>query len=314
MSRLLDNCKCIVCGKSMYVKPSRLKRVKHGITCSKECENKNRSIWFSGNGNHQFGLKEDLNSSFKSFKRISNYGYVLIHKKDHPFCDKNGMVLEHRLVVEDNADKFDSNYFVEIDGKKYLKKEYSVHHKNEIKTDNRIENLMILSKGEHTSLHNLEKRIIRDRYGKIVDFLKKGTPIPIKIKLYNDGKLPVRKTTGASCFDCYANESALIKKGQRAKIPLGFGLELPYLFEAHIRPRSGLSLKGIDVVLGTIDEDFRAEISAVVINNSDEDFQIETGDRICQLAIRQYEKICFEVVDELNESNRGENGFGSTGV
>lgn len=308
-----NNCKCTVCGKPMYVKPSRLSRNKYGITCSKECGRKNRSRWFSGEGNHQFGLKEDLNSSFKSFKRISNYGYVLIHKKNHPFRDKNGMVFEHRLIVENNAEKFDSKYFVEIDGKKYLKKEYLVHHKNEIKTDNRIENLIILNKSEHTSLHNLEKQIIRDRYGKISKFLKKGTPIPIKIKLYNNGKLPIRKTTGAACFDCYANKSELVKKGQRVKIPLGFGLELPYLFEAQIRPRSGLSLKGIDVALGTVDEDFRAEISAVVINNSNDDYQIEIGDRICQLAIRQYEKIGFDVVDELSETERGSNGFGSSG-
>ena len=59
------NCKCVVCGKDMYIRPNRIKRAKHGVTCSKECSSKNRSKWFSGAGNHQFGLKEDLNSSFK---------------------------------------------------------------------------------------------------------------------------------------------------------------------------------------------------------------------------------------------------------
>lgn len=308
------NCKCVVCGKEMYVRPNRLKKSKHGVTCSLECSSKNRSKWFRGEGNHQYGLKEELNSSFKSKRRISNYGYVLVHMKDHPFCDCQGMVKEHRLVIEENADLFDDKFFTVINGKKYLKKEYEVHHINEIKTDNRIENLAVVTKSEHRAIHNEQHQIIRKRNGKISAFIKKGESIPIGIKLYNGGKVPVRKTAGAACYDCFANETACIPSGGRSKIGLGFGLELPYMFEAVIRPRSGLTLKGIDSAIGTIDEDFKSEISAIVINNSDSDFKVNIGDRICQMAIRQYERYEFEIVDELSETVRGEGGFGSTGV
>ena len=168
------NCKCIICGKPFYLKPYQLQKRKHGATCSKECRSKNRSIWFSGEGNHQYGLKEDLNKSFKNWKKISHYGYILVHKKEHPFCTKDGFVFEHRLVVEENCDKFESKYFIEIDGKKYLRKEYEVHHKNEIKTDNRPENLMILTHSEHKKLHNAKIEIIRDSKGRIISSHKKG--------------------------------------------------------------------------------------------------------------------------------------------
>lgn len=308
------NCKCTVCGRSMYIRPNRLRRIKHGITCSRECASRNRSVWFRGKGNHQFGLKESLNASFKSWTRISRYGYILVHKKDHPFCSSDGMVFEHRLVVEENADLFNPKYFVEIDGKKYLKKEYDVHHKNEVKADNRVENLSVVTRAEHTRLHNLEREIVRNRKGQIVAFEKKGTPIPIGVKLFGNGKIPVRKTAGASCFDCYANEAVLIPKGTRAKVGLGFGLELPYCFEAVIRPRSGLSLKGIDCPVGTIDEDYKSEICAILVNNSGEDFAVNVGDRVCQIAVRKYEKFSFTAVDELSETQRGDGGFGSTGI
>lgn len=307
------NCKCVVCGKDMYIRPNRIKRAKHGVTCSKECSSKNRSKWFSGAGNHQFGLKEDLNSSFKGWKRITNYGYIKVHKKDHPFCDYRGMVFEHRLVVEENAEKFEPFYFIEINGKKYLRKEYEVHHKNEIKTDNRIENLVIVTKSEHRSIHNLESKILRCRNGQIKKFLKSGVPIPVGIKLFKNGIVPVRKTEGASCFDCFASEAVVVPKRSRSKIGLGFGLELPYLYEAVIRPRSGLSAKGIDCPIGTIDEDYKSEICAILVNNTDEDFKVEIGDRICQMKIQSYEKITFMQVDELSETERGSGGFGHTG-
>lgn len=310
----IPNCKCVICGKPMYIRPSRLCKLKHGATCSLKCGAKNRSIWFKGENNHQFGLKGNLNPTFKSDKKITNYGYIMIRSLSHPFRNKNDFVFEHRLVIEANADKFNDKYFTIINGKKYLKKEYEVHHKNEIKTDNRIENLAILTKIEHRRLHNSQCKIIRNRYGQIVALLKNGTPIPVKIKLFENGKIPTRQTAGAACFDCYSSEKIVIPKGERKKISLGFAIQLPYSFEALIRPRSGLSLKGIDCALGTIDEDFRSSISAILINNSDKNFQVNIGDRICQLAIRQYEICHFKVVNTLDETERGENGFGSTGV
>lgn len=308
------NCKCVVCGKTMHIKPSRLRRVKHGITCSKECESKNRSIWFRGKNNHQFGLKGRLNRSFKSDRRISNYGYVMIHSDTHPFKNVDGYVFEHRLVVEENADKFDEKCFIVIDGNKYLKREYEVHHKNEIKTDNRIENLVVLTKAEHRRLHNSQRKIIRNRYGQIVAFVKKGIPISVKIKLFENGKIPTRQTVGAACFDCYSSEDMIIPNGERRKISLGFAIQLPYCFEAIIRPRSGFSLKGIDCAIGTIDEDYRSCVCAILINNSNKKFIVHNGDRICQMAIREVPKISFEQVDELSKTERGNGGFGSTGI
>lgn len=141
--------------------------------------------------------------------------------------------------------------------------------------------------------------------------------INVKIKLINGGKLPEYKRMGDACLDCYARidcKFITIPKGARALIPLGFALELPADYEAIIRPRSGLTSKEIDVAIGTGDENYRGELKANVINNSDDDFVIKNGDRICQMAIRQAPKVWFEVVEKLSETNRGEAGFGSSGI
>ena len=149
----------------------------------------------------------------------------------------------------------------------------------------------------------------------MVDF---SFEVDVKIKLIAGGKLPEFKTDGAVCADCYArvDESCwkkIVPPFSRMKIPLGFALELPKGWEAVIRPRSSLTYLGIDNGIGTIDYDYRGEVSAVVVNNTDEDFFIENGDRICQLAIRKAPKVSFEVVDELSQTERGAGGFGSTG-
>ena len=89
---------------------------------------------------------------------------------------------------------------------------------------------------------------------------------------------------------------------------------LPEGYEAIIRPRSGLSLKGIDECIGTIDSNYRGEVKACIVNNSEGSFDVRSGDRICQLAIRKTEDIVFEQVENLSETNRGDNGFGSSGI
>jgi dUTP pyrophosphatase len=138
----------------------------------------------------------------------------------------------------------------------------------------------------------------------------------VKIKFIDGGKLPEYKTEGAVCADCYARLSApfiSIPKGKRCLVNLGFAIELPVGYEAVIRPRSGLSKTGIDVSIGTIDWDYRGEVKACVINNTDGDFDIHNEDRICQIKIQKAEQFEFEKVDELSETKRGEGGFGSTG-
>ena len=140
--------------------------------------------------------------------------------------------------------------------------------------------------------------------------------IIVKIKLIKGGKLPEYKRKNDACLDCYARIDCgifVLPKGERVLVPLGFALELPADYEAVIRPRSGLTKDEIDVAIGTVDENYRGELMANVINNSDDKFVIKNGDRICQLAIRHAPKVWFEVVEKLSETNRGEAGFGSSG-
>ena len=143
-----------------------------------------------------------------------------------------------------------------------------------------------------------------------------GIKMKVKIKLIKGGKMPEFKTDGAVCLDCYARIAmpfVSIPANSRCLVNLGFAMELPKGYEAVIRPRSGLSKEGIDVAIGTIDWDYRGEVKACLINNTIGPRSINNGERICQIAIRKVPEIELEVVSELSETNRGENGFGSTG-
>lgn len=170
------NCECTVCGRKMYMKPSRLKRVSHGITCSIECASLLKSEYMMGKENHQFGLKGNLNSSFKDKDLPQNNNGlidIMVYVKDHPFGNRNGRVKKHRLVVEQNYHLFDSIYFMEIGGKFYLKPEIDVHHKDFNHDNNDISNLIPLTRREHTSIHNKEKEIIRNSLGQITGVIKR---------------------------------------------------------------------------------------------------------------------------------------------
>ena len=138
----------------------------------------------------------------------------------------------------------------------------------------------------------------------------------VKIKLIEGGKVPLFKTEGAVCADAYARleKDVEIQPGARSLIPLGFACELPQGWELQVRPRSGLTSKAVDNGWGTGDWDYTGEYKACVINNTKELLVIHNGDRVCQIAIREAPKIEFEVVNEIKETVRGSNGFGSTGV
>lgn len=136
----------------------------------------------------------------------------------------------------------------------------------------------------------------------------------VKVKKINNGYIPVFKRDGDACADCYSNISVAIASKSRVIIPLGFSLEIPEGYEGVIRPRSGMTSKEIDAAIGTIDSNYRGELKVVIINDSDKKITISKGDRICQLAIRKTEHITFEEVDELSETERGSNGFGSSGM
>lgn len=139
----------------------------------------------------------------------------------------------------------------------------------------------------------------------------------VKIKLFDGGRMPMFQRAGDACADCYARiygGSIKIPAHSRYLVSLGVALELPEGYEAVIRPRSGLSLKGIDECIGTIDSNYRGEIKACIVNNTDSAFHVKDGDRICQLAIRKTESIEFVECAELSETVRGDSGFGSSGV
>lgn len=140
--------------------------------------------------------------------------------------------------------------------------------------------------------------------------------IEIPIKLIEGGRMPEKKTEGASCFDCYARvdcNTVFVPMGHRVKVALGFSLELPDGYEAVIRPRSGLSSIGVDCKIGTIDSDYRGEVCAIISNVACMDLAIKDGDRICQMKIQKSDRFKLVEKKELTETLRGSNGFGSTG-
>lgn len=138
----------------------------------------------------------------------------------------------------------------------------------------------------------------------------------VKIKVIGNGRIPEFKHKDDACADCYARleDGVRINPGERTLVPLGFALGLESGWEAIIRPRSGLSSKGIDVRIGTVDANYRGEIKACVVNNSGKPFTVSKSDRVCQIAVRRIPEIRFTETDTLDETERGENGFGSTGV
>ena len=133
------------------------------------------------------------------------------------------------------------------------------------------------------------------------------------------GRIPEYATSGAAGFDisAYLDEPFVLKAGERALVPTGLYFEVPEGYEAQVRARSGLAIKhGIGLVngIGTIDADYRGEVRVPLINWSKEDFVINDGDRIGQVIITSYEKVDIELAEELSDTERGEGGFGHTGV
>ena len=142
----------------------------------------------------------------------------------------------------------------------------------------------------------------------------------MKIRIINksNNPLPAYETSGSAGMDvrAFLNEEVVLKPLERKLIATGLFIELPDGYEAQIRPRSGLAFKhGISLPNSpaTIDSDYRGEIKVALINLSNEDFLIKNGDRIAQMIIARFEKAELISVEELNETKRGEGGFGSTG-
>lgn len=143
----------------------------------------------------------------------------------------------------------------------------------------------------------------------------------MKVRVINKSKysLPEYKTKGAAGVDLKANikEEIVLKPMERKLIPTGIYVEIPEGYEGQVRARSGLALEyGIALVngIGTIDADYRGEIGVILINLGDKDFTIKPGDRIAQFVLNKFERIDFELVDELDNTERGDKGFGHSGV
>jgi dUTP pyrophosphatase len=142
----------------------------------------------------------------------------------------------------------------------------------------------------------------------------------IKVSIINKSKhpLPAYETLSSAGMDLRANldEPITLQPLQRALVPTGLYIELPEGHEAQVRPRSGLAAKkGVTVLNapGTIDADYRGEVKVILVNLSGEAFVIEDGERIAQLVVAKHERVIWNEVATLVETERGAGGFGSTG-
>jgi dUTP pyrophosphatase len=140
----------------------------------------------------------------------------------------------------------------------------------------------------------------------------------VRIVNKSTNPLPGYATTGSSGMDLRADlhEPVVLKSLERALIPTGLFIELPQGFEAQVRPRSGLAIKhGLTCLNspGTVDADYRGELKVILINLSNEEQQINHGDRIAQMVIQKVEQVEWLLVQDLSETQRGTGGFGHTG-
>ena len=150
----------------------------------------------------------------------------------------------------------------------------------------------------------------------IIAFMER---IEIKCVAKNGASVPVYKTSGAAGADVCAllEKPVLIPAGKRAMIPTGLFFAIPEGYEIQVRPRSGLAAKNGVTVLntpGTIDSDYRGEVQVILANFGDGDFTVNNGDRIAQLIVAPVTQGVFAPVAELDQTERGTGGFGSTGV
>ncbi|MHA1904365.1 MAG: dUTP diphosphatase [Candidatus Thorarchaeota archaeon] len=139
--------------------------------------------------------------------------------------------------------------------------------------------------------------------------------VRVRVKLLTEeGQLPKAAKDGDVAFDLFSSVDYDLEPGTRYAVPTGIAIELPAGYEGQVRPRSGLALRNGITTLntpGTIDTGYRGEVKVILINHGDVVFHVSKGDRIAQLAIR---KVQFTEVDSLGSSDRGEDGFGSTGL
>lgn len=138
----------------------------------------------------------------------------------------------------------------------------------------------------------------------------------VKVVNKSNHRLPEYKTSGSAGMDLKANisEKIVLKPGERILVPTGIHIQLPDGCYADIRPRSGLALKeGVFCALGLIDSDYTGDLGVILFNFGQNNFIVNPGDRIAQLVVVKYEQVKWNEVVSLDQTDRGENGFGSTG-
>lgn len=142
----------------------------------------------------------------------------------------------------------------------------------------------------------------------------------MKVQIVNKSRheLPQYATVMSAGMDLRANinETVILQPGERRLIPTGIHISLPKGYEAQVRPRSGLAYKhGVTVLNspGTIDADYTGDVGVILVNHGNEPFIVNDGDRIAQMVIAQYTQVTWNEVDELNQTERGDGGFGHTG-
>lgn len=305
------NMVCPMCGKRFHLKTCAISKAKRHF-CSRECFYKAKVDDMSGENNHQYGLLGEKNASWMGGRRITNYGYIYVNVPEHPFGHKKShLVFEHRLIAEKYLLTEENS--IEINGKRYLKPEYDVHHIDHDRRNNDVSNLQVLTRKEHQMLHNKENYRERDEKGRFM----KGKDVHVR-KITKNATIPTKATEGSAGYDMYAqlDEPLVIPPYTGKMIKSGIALSIPDGYAGFIFARSGLSTKkGLrpSTCVSVIDSDYRGEIGLPIYNDSDEPQTINPNERIAQIVFLKVLKPEIEIVDSLDETDRGESGFGSSG-
>lgn len=137
---------------------------------------------------------------------------------------------------------------------------------------------------------------------------------PFKVKVVNDNAIiPQKADNGCAGYDVYSTIDATLEPGTRMLVPIGVSVEIPKRCYLRIAPRSGMSVKGIDIGAGVIDSSYRGEIKVLIVNNGSTDYFIPKGAKIAQMVMERCSNPGITLVDNLSETERGYGGFGSSG-
>ncbi len=304
------NTKCAYCGNEMYMKPYRLKRSKN-VCCSHECSNALKAVTYMGEGNHQYGIKGEGNASHISDFAISRYGYLRVLSHQHPCRTADNRILFHRLVMEEHLKAIgDYENLVYKDGVIVLADNLVVHHIDENKLNNTIDNLQLMSMSEHSTHHSTQSYKKRQIDGV-------GRLLPGKI---TTGRLHKSRVLDAG-QDIFSDEDTVIEAGSSKLISTDLRIEVPDGHVGLIWSRSGMSVKNkIEVGAGCIDIGYTGEVKVHLYNLGKDIYNISRGDKIAQLLtipinLERYvdERSDKTVLELSNEPERGAGGFGSSG-